>query len=423
MSGLRRRAPTTRIRRAVRETRGADQACVIGTTAAAGRRLPGRAKPRTHADHGRMLLRALNLDRHAIVALPYPLVTPVRRAHLGDPACHTVERSYEQAMEHTALLPAYSRAYQPYWYGRITANVLRTEAHHTGWPLGVSDQGFSTPSPFLEFRVDRLDLSPPLIGACVGYEMKAWRQGGLAKHLMQWLPEFALSYSECADLDTGTAVRRVGEAAASIYTSEKYQRRGEFGEVLLHAIVRQRYKSIPLISKIYFKDSPNDTAKGFDAVHVVEGVDGLELWLGEAKFYSDISKAIAEAVESLEAHFASDFLRREFLAIRRKIDPNQPLPEGALNFFEPNLSLDRIVKSIHVPVLLTYDSEAVAGHDEVNSAYISAFEAEVLVHQKTFCEKSLPKQSVIHLLLLPLLNKGELVAEMDRLLKAAQEFA
>jgi len=100
--------------------------------------------------------------------------------------------------------------------------------------------GYSLPAPFLKFRVDRLDLSPSVVGACVGYEMHAWRCSGLAKHLLQWLPEFALSYSECAGLDAGSAVRRIGEAAASIYSSDKYQRRGEFGEVLLHAIVRQR---------------------------------------------------------------------------------------------------------------------------------------------------------------------------------------
>src|SRR5688572_17604783 len=159
--------------------------------------------------------------------------------------------------------------------------------------------GVSPPAGFLEFRVDRVDLSPPVVGACVGYELQAWRCSGLAKHLLQWLPEFALSYSECIGLDAGSAVRRIGEAAASIYSSDKYKRRGEFGEVLLHAVLRQRYSSIPLISKIYFKDSPNDTAKGFDAVHVVHGSSGLELWLGEAKFYGDIAQAMTDAVQSL----------------------------------------------------------------------------------------------------------------------------
>lgn len=279
----------------------------------------------------------------------------------------------------------------------------------------------SPPTPFLEFRVDRIDLTPSLVGACVGYEAKSWRGKALARHLMQWLPEFALSYSECTGLDAGSAVRRVGEAAAAIYTSDKYQKRGEFGEVLLHAIVRQRYNSIPLISKIYFKDSPNDTAKGFDSVHVVESPEGLELWLGEAKFYSDIARAMSEAAKSLDAHFQTDFLKKEFIAIRRKIDATQPLPAGATDFFEPNRSLDQVVKSIHVPVLITYNSQAVQDHDEVGPEYVAAFEAEVLRHQESFAALSLPKHSVVHLLLLPLHDKSSLVAEMDRLLKQVQD--
>ena len=281
--------------------------------------------------------------------------------------------------------------------------------------------GIPTPAPFLEFRVERVEPPPTVIGACVGYELQAWRCTGLAKHLLQWLPEFALSYSECIGMDAGSAVRRIGEAAASIYSSDKYKRRGEFGEVLLHAILRQRYKSIPLISKIYFKDSPNDTAKGFDAVHVVEGANGLELWLGEAKFYGDIVKAMAEAVSSLEDHFRANFLKTEFVAIRRKIDPRQPVPDGVMQLFEPNVSLDTVIKSIHVPVLLTYNSATVAAHQEVSTEYVQAFEREILAHGDTFAGKSLPQHVVVHLILVPLLEKEALVAEMHRCLKAAQE--
>lgn len=285
----------------------------------------------------------------------------------------------------------------------------------------TSAGGVPPPAPFLEFRVDRLDVVPSVVGVCVGYEMQVWRCSGLAKHLLQWLPEFALLYSECAGLDAGSAVRRVGEAAASIYNSDKFQRRGEFGEVLLHAVLRQRYRSIPLISKIYFKDSPNDTVKGFDAVHVVAGANGLELWLGEAKFYADIGTAMTEAVTSLKEHFNVDFLKREFVAIRRKIDPAQPLPDGVLRLFEPNVSLDTVIKSVHVPVLLTYNSETVAAHKDTSAPYVAAFEREVLAHRDTFAGKALPRNVIVHLLLIPLLDKDALVAEMHRCLKSAQD--
>src|SRR3712207_6996007 len=60
-------------------------------------------------------------------------------------------------------------------------------------------------------------------------------------------------------------------------SSEKYSKRGEFGELLLHSVIRDVFHSEPAISKIFFKDSANDTVKGFDAVHVVEVEGSLEL--------------------------------------------------------------------------------------------------------------------------------------------------
>ena len=80
------------------------------------------------------------------------------------------------------------------------------------------------------------------------------------------------------------------QVVMSIYQSENFKSRGEFGELLLHAIIRETYNTIPAISKIYYKDGPNETVKGFDAVHVVVTDDTLELWLGEVKFYNNISK-------------------------------------------------------------------------------------------------------------------------------------
>jgi len=63
--------------------------------------------------------------------------------------------------------------------------------------------------------------------------------------------------------------------------SDKYKKRGEIGELLLHVICREVFKTYPAITKYFYKDSANNTVKGFDAVHVVVGGDGLELWLGE----------------------------------------------------------------------------------------------------------------------------------------------
>jgi hypothetical protein len=278
------------------------------------------------------------------------------------------------------------------------------------------------PDPFLVVRVDRVDPPVPLGGACVGYEQGRWRCRELSRHVLQWLPEFALKYSEWQDLHHGDAVVKVAEAARAVYASEKYERRGEFGEILLHILLRQHLSSTPAISKVYFKDHRNDTVKGFDAVHVTPGDgDRLQLWLGEVKFYKDITAAISAVVGELKKHTEADYLRAEFLAITNKLDRSWPLAERLRQMLPRTRSLDEIFSEICVPVLLTYDSVVVRDNDIVEEEYERAFREEVEAHWQSF-KDALPELPIrIHLFLLPLEDKAELVREMHEALQHAQE--
>jgi len=165
----------------------------------------------------------------------------------------------------------------------------------------------------LEARVHRLEPAPGVTGLCAGYEQKEWRAKQLASHLMKWLPEFALKHTEVEALGAANAVELIARAAKTIYSSGRSANRGEFGELLLHVALRQCFKTLPAISKYFYKDSRNDTVKGFDAVHVVASADTLELWLGEVKFYADISRAIRDVVAPVEA--SRDAVEERTLAV------------------------------------------------------------------------------------------------------------
>lgn len=277
-----------------------------------------------------------------------------------------------------------------------------------------------TPAPFLSIRVHDEATSPSLLAMCAGYEGGKWRAQTLAKHMMEWLPDFALSLADLRDSDSGTWVRMLRRAAALVYQSEKFKNRGEFGELLLHLIVRQVYGSLPAISKIRYKSSRNDTVKGFDAVHVVGPPDEMELWLGEAKFYSDFAKAAADVAKELEAHTETDFLRDEFLLIRGKIDPELPHAAALTRLLDENVSLDEVFRCAAIPVLLTYDSECLASHSGCTTAYAKTFEEEVRRLWARFAAKLSPTHTAVHLILVPLATKEALVALLDAELKTWQ---
>ena len=261
---------------------------------------------------------------------------------------------------------------------------------------------------------------PAFVAACAGYESGDWRCDALARHVINWLPEFALRFSEWNSMNHTDAVAKVAKAALSVYESETFSSRGEFGEILLHILLRQHLGTIPAISKIYFKDSRNDTVKGFDAVHVLDLGDKLELWLGEVKFYKDINDAIRKVITELVDHTERNYLRSEFAAIVNKIDDVWPQAARLRALIHENRSLDQIFSDLCIPVLLTYDSDVVNSHNEVTEQYKEAFEIEVLRHWESFKNK-LPLSNLrVHLFLLPLKEKNALVTKMDEYLRIAQ---
>ncbi|WP_333769810.1 HamA C-terminal domain-containing protein [Streptomyces sp. IBSBF 2435] len=248
------------------------------------------------------------------------------------------------------------------------------------------------------------------------------------------LPEFALSQSEAADFDSETGVEMLSRAVKNIYLTDKYHRRGEFGELLLHVVLREVFGTEIAISKIFFKDSHNDTVKGFDAVHVVVNPQGnLELWLGEVKFYDNLARAIRDVVSELHAHVDSDYLRSEFAAIGGKIDPSWVHADEMKQLIANEVSLDEVFDNLTIPVLLTYDSRVVAERvrelsrdlnespSSTAEAYRKAFEAEIRAGWERFATAGLPRRVRIRLILVPLHEKKTLLSDLHERLRAWQQ--
>ncbi|MDE0540491.1 MAG: DUF1837 domain-containing protein [Rhodospirillales bacterium] len=269
--------------------------------------------------------------------------------------------------------------------------------------------------------VHELGAEPGLSGLTADYEDGKWRAARLSEHVTEWLPEFALTWSERESINYVNAASFVRKAANLVYNSDKYQARGEFGELLLHICVRQLFNTIPAVSKLYYKSSIDDTVKGFDAVHVVCAETSLELWLGEAKFYRDISRAITDAVAELKAHTKRNYVREELVLVSNKIDPAWPEAERLKKLIDQNTSLDNIFDCISVPVLLTYESGTLQEHSKWTEECKEQLVQEFWKHYETFSSKDgLPTNVKIHLILMPLDSKDELIEMLDKRLKAWQ---
>jgi len=119
--------------------------------------------------------------------------------------------------------------------------------------------------PFQSDLVLRQQLSESTLRAYhVGFEQNRFRLIPLVDLLCRIIPEYALGPHAGQNFPLPVSWDHIREAARLVYTTDNYQKRGEIGEIVLHLLLRDFCKSIPLISKVYFKDSPNVT------VHVLD---------------------------------------------------------------------------------------------------------------------------------------------------------
>lgn len=277
-----------------------------------------------------------------------------------------------------------------------------------------------TVKPFLKVRVERHEDEADLLGLCAGFEAGSWRAEGLSKHLIRNLPQFALPIEEWDAFDSATGTEQLARAARAIYTTTKYQNRGEVGELMLFSIMRQYYRSEPIVSKFYFKSSANETVKGFDAVHVVSGAQTPELWLGEVKFYTRLSAAMRDVIKELQDHMKIDFLKDEFMWIENKMGGGTIHAQRVRELLDDSTSLDQVFDVLHIPILLTYKSDTINQHHTEDQEYEEAIAMELSGYFDAFRQKDLPNSVRIHLILVPLAAKARLLQAFDDRLKALQ---
>ncbi len=197
-------------------------------------------------------------------------------------------------------------------------------------------------------------------------------------------------------------------------TKKKY---GLYGEVLLYAILYTRMKAEVLISKGYFY-SPLEKAeaKGYDAFHLVQRGNRVQLWFGEAKFRVDYRKPIKEVLSNLKKTMSSDYFGRNILAIIKQkqnitsgadiIDLLRPITESWKQQVVINVKEELIKNNITLvyPILIAYQ--------QPNSSYFDGIRTCIdYIHEYLHANAIIiPEELIVKLffIFLPVNNVGEI---------------
>ncbi|HSX09880.1 MAG TPA: DUF1837 domain-containing protein [Candidatus Saccharimonadales bacterium] len=311
----------------------------------------------------------------------------------------------------------------------------------------------------------------------VGFDFNVFRYDALVELLLNAVVDFSFGYHEGIvtsahnrrmlvdaaksiykiKLQTDKGEKEVFKEAKKVYVEnnseikddDEFLKRGEFGELILHVLLRDFVKTVPLLSKIYFKDTYGMTVHGFDGVHIGPSLikkNENSLYLGESKLYNDGKQGVSELLKDVQHHFNLDFLNQEFNLISRKnkfIDEdeykNQNTKEEYQEFLTQKeewfsklkkvqtneIKMQDFLQSVTIPLLCTYSSKVFSNNkDEKTDLFKKEYEEEVKKIKEEFDKKLsfIKKQSKrndpistnlnIILMLFPVPSKKELIKKL-----------
>lgn len=214
-----------------------------------------------------------------------------------------------------------------------------------------------------------------------GYEDGKWRFENFQKFIWNNIKETALSYKERQSLIKEGEDSILTEAAKNLRLAESEDdigRGSEIAEILLYGIMKNHYKALPIVPKIFYKQNTQDNAKGSDSVHIVlEGDDKFTLWLGESKFYNTIENArLGKIIDSVKDSLSLKKLKKENSIITNVSDINEfkeiseEQREKIKAILSQSESIDNIKPILNIPILLLHECKITQGCTHLSDEYI-----------------------------------------------------
>ncbi|EOW9108222.1 DUF1837 domain-containing protein [Vibrio cholerae] len=254
------------------------------------------------------------------------------------------------------------------------------------------------------------------------YQEGKWRHSKFHNFVWDNIAETSLSFSERESLIDQSHSKLVAAAQSLRLTdSDKDIGKGsELAEIILYGIMRHHFGALPVVPKIFYKQNSQDNAKGADSVHIVlDGESDFTIWLGEAKFFNDISDSrLSDIVKSVGNSLVTDKLKRENSIITNVRDIDHLISDGNLledikKVLSQRESIDKIKPKLHIPILIVHECEITASNNRFTDEYkkkiielhkdraVAYFKKQI----KSLSEIDMYESITFHLILMPVPNK------------------
>lgn len=208
------------------------------------------------------------------------------------------------------------------------------------------------------------------------FEDGNWRYERFEEYILNNLVLTCLSANEREKIpDNSYSQLKLACQNLRILDTDDNGKGSEIAEILLYGIMKDYYKALPAVAKIFFKQNVNDYAKGSDGFHIVLTEEDFSIWYGEAKFYKSLGKAqLTTIATSVFNSLDSKKLRKENITALDLTDletilKGSPQKKEIIEYLSLNKSLDELKKKLHIPIMILYECPETASVSELTEEY------------------------------------------------------
>ena len=213
------------------------------------------------------------------------------------------------------------------------------------------------------------------------FEDGKWRSSKFHQFIWNNVAQTALSAEErdsLADESSSLLVRSAQNLRLTdqdIEEGENIGRGSELAEILLYGLMKEHYKALPVVPKIFYKQNTKDNAKGADSVHIVIEDGKYSIWFGEAKFYNSLEEARFDTIiKSVETTLQTDKLKKENSIIVGVRDIDKLInDENICKCIKQDLnnrnSIDDLKPKLHIPILILHECIITKNQKNLSTVY------------------------------------------------------
>lgn len=262
-----------------------------------------------------------------------------------------------------------------------------------------------------------------LLSMVNGFEDGEWRYSRFQNFIWDNIAETSLSFKERECLVNHSLLTASAKNLRLTDKEKDISKGSELAEIALYGVMKHHFNALPVVPKIFYKQNPQDNAKGADSVHVVVEGNDFSLWFGEAKFYNSIEDArLSSIITSVDNSLKTDKLKKENSIITNVNDFDCMIDDVELknrikSALDNKTSIDELKPRIHVPIFILHECEITQSQAVLNDEYKSCIADYHIERASKFFEKQIKSLKKVfmyaeikfHIILFPVPDKDLIV--------------